>query len=60
MNAKYKKVEISFEEYQAIQNAGGWATFKINYALQEGRPYSDSITFYTRVEQEQDTNAPAI
>jgi hypothetical protein len=54
MSVKYKKVEIPFEEYEALRDAGVWTHFEIHYALQEGRPYSHSVTFYTRVEQEQD------
>lgn len=54
MSDKYKKIEVTYDEYEALRDAGVWTHFVIHYALQEGRPYSDSVTFYTRVELEQD------
>lgn len=54
MSGKYKTVEVSFEEYELLREAGVWTNFKIHFALDGKDQYAVTPTFYTRIELEQD------
>lgn len=60
---KYELKFITREEYEALGSAGAWVNYIPHLDSIPTRPdsvHEEEMLYVTRVEQEQDTNAPAI